>query len=250
MPSSLEIATGLAGEAFPSPPPEVSSLASDHLAGLYRAATSLKLGGGATLYSEGEEARFVYLIDEGIVRVSRSAESGQRQILAFRVAGDVFGFPDCGRYVNTADTATPARVYRISWTRLQQMMLDDPQLQFHLFAKMMREFRQAQSRIVMLGQQNTCQRLATFLLDLMEVSEVFDAKNSILKLPINRFDLADFLGTAPESAARAFAKLEARGLIRRATSRAIKIVDAKGLRLMRRAPRRESRTELLTGERA
>ena len=248
MPASVEIAIGPAGDSVSAALPERSFLGSDPLARLYRAATSLKLTRSATLYSEGQEGLFVYFVEAGIVRVSRSAESGQRQILAFRVAGDVLGFPDRGRYANTADTVTPARVFQISWPRLQQMMLEDPELQFHLFGKMMRDFRRAQSCIVMLGQQNTCQRLATFLLDLMEVDEVFDAKNSLLQLPISRFDLADFLGTAPKSAARAFAKLENRGLVRRATSRMIEIVDAAGLRTMCAAPRREGRTEFLAGE--
>jgi Mn-dependent DtxR family transcriptional regulator len=67
----------------------------------------------------------------------------------------------------------------------------------------------------------------------------------LLNIPINRFDLADFLGTAPETAARAFAKLESRGLVRRTTSRVIRIVDPPGLRVMRRGPRREARIESL-----
>jgi len=234
------------GDAVPAP--FASALAGDQLASIHRVATSLKIDRGTTLFSEGEEARFVYLVDEGIFRVSRSGESGQRQILAFRVPGDVFGFSDRGDYANSADSVTPARVLRIPWSRLQQMMLEDAQLQFHLFEKMMRDFRQAQSRIVMLGQQNTCQRLATFLLDLMNIPDFYDARNSVLKLPINRFDLADFLGTAPESAARAFSKLESRGLVRRATSRSIRIVDPSGLRMVRRGPRREARAESLAAE--
>jgi Mn-dependent DtxR family transcriptional regulator len=46
-----------------------------------------------------------------------------------------------------------------------------------------------------------------------------------LKLPVNRFDIADYLGTAPESAARAFTRLEAEGLVKRVTSRTVDILD-------------------------
>jgi CRP-like cAMP-binding protein len=210
---------------------------------LQRAGTPLKFRRREPLYSEGEKGQFVYLVEDGIIRVSRSGESGQRQVLAFRVSGDVFGFPEREVYVNSAEAVTEARLSRISWPRLQQMMLEDPELHFTLFTKIMRDFRQAQSRIVMLGQQNTCQRLATFLLELMDIPHFYDAKNSLLNIPINRFDLADFLGTAPETAARAFAKLESRGLVRRTTSRVIRIVDPPGLRVMRRGPRRGARIE-------
>ena len=61
----------------------------------------------------------------------------------------------------------------------------------------------------------TCQRLAPFILDLMVVPEFFDEKRSLLKLPVNRFDLADYLGTVTKSSERAFARLESEGLIRR-----------------------------------
>ena len=38
---------------------------------------------GLNVFSEGENANFLYAIDDGIVRIVRHAENGQRQILAF-----------------------------------------------------------------------------------------------------------------------------------------------------------------------
>jgi Mn-dependent DtxR family transcriptional regulator len=64
-----------------------------------------------------------------------------------------------------------------------------------------------------------------------------------LILPVNRFDLADYLGTAPESTARSFAKLEDLGLIRRITARKIEILDKTGLRLLNRTPRRRDSSQ-------
>src|SRR6185369_3088843 len=89
---------------------------------LQRAGTPLKFRRREPLYSEGEKGQFVYLVEDGIIRVSRSGESGQRQVLAFRVSGDVFGFPEREVYVNSAEAVTEARLSRISWPRLQQMM--------------------------------------------------------------------------------------------------------------------------------
>jgi CRP-like cAMP-binding protein len=205
---------------------------------LRRIATVVSCRRGTVIFSEGEEARFIYFMDEGIVRIGRCAESGHRQILAFRVQGDLLGIPDGGRYVNSAETVSAVRVYRFSWLEMQQLMLSEPKLQFNLLMKVTYEFRQAQSRIMSLGQQNTCQRLASFLVDLIRVAEFFDAKRRYLKLPVNRFDLADYLGTVPESAARAFTKLESLGLVRRITARTIEVLDIDGLQSLQRGPRR------------
>jgi len=198
--------------------------------------------GGSHLYTEGEPARFVYFIDEGIVRTSRCAENGHRQILSFRAPGDLFGLPDGGRYVNSAETVCPARLYRLPWQRLQQMLLAEPPLHLIVLEKLSYDFRQAQARIMSLGQQNAYQRLASFILEFIQRPQFYDEKESRLKLPVNRFDLADYIGTAPESAARAFARLESGGLVRRITSRTLEILDIEGLKALQRGRRRSQGT--------
>jgi CRP-like cAMP-binding protein len=217
-------------------------LSRDEQRRLHRIATVLDYRrGGITIYSQGEEARSIYLIDEGIIRVSRCAENGQRQILALRVPGDIFGMPDAGRYANSAETVCAAKVFRCPWQRVHQLMLTEPQFQMTLLTKMANELRQAQRRIMMLGQQNVCQRLASFLLDFIALPEFFDERQSILNLPVNRFDLADYLGTAPESTARAFARLESEDLVRRVNSRLVEILDAEGLQNLQCGRRRALR---------
>ena len=217
-------------------------LSRDEQLRLHRIATVLDYRrGGITIYSQGEEARSIYLIDEGIIRVSRCGENGQRQILALRVPGDIFGMPDAGRYANSAETVCAAKVFRCPWQRVHELMLTEPQFQMTLLTKMANEVRQAQRRIMMLGQQNVCQRLASFLLDFISLPEFFDERQSILNLPVNRFDLADYLGTAPESTARAFARLESEGLVRRVNSRLVEILDAEGLQNLQCGRRRAHR---------
>ncbi|HYK81336.1 MAG TPA: helix-turn-helix domain-containing protein [Micropepsaceae bacterium] len=196
--------------------------------------------GGITIFSEGEDAHFVYAIDEGVVRVSRHAENGQRQILAFMVPGDLFGLPHDGIYVNTVEAVCPARIYRFPWQRLREIMVREPQLQLNMLIRVAYDLRQAQRQIMILGQKNTYQRLAVFLLEFLRYPEFYDSKKSRLNLPINRFDLADYLGIARETAARAFARLEREGLARRLASGSIEILDVNGLRQLQRAGKRRN----------
>jgi len=194
--------------------------------------------GGITIFSEGEDVHFVYAIDEGVVRISRHAANGQRQILAFMVPGDLFGIPDGGVYVNSAEVVCPARIYRFPWQRLKDIMVREPQLQLNLLMKVAYDLRQAQRQIMILGHQNTYQRLASFLLDFLRYPGFYDEKQSRLNLPINRFDVADYLGIARETAARAFARLEREGLARRLASGDIEILNVKGLQQLQLDRRR------------
>jgi CRP-like cAMP-binding protein len=196
--------------------------------------------GGLTIFSEGEDSHFVYAIDEGVVRISRHAENGQRQILAFMVSGDLFGLPDAGIYANTAETVSAVRLYRFPWQQLVRMMLQEPQLQLNLLVRVAYDLRQAQRQIMILGQQSTNQRLAFLLLDFLRHPEFFDERDGRLRLPINRFDLADYLGIARETAVRAIAKLERDGLLRRIDPETIQILDIAGLRALQLGKRRRT----------
>jgi CRP-like cAMP-binding protein len=191
---------------------------------------------GMTIFSSGAEAGFVYVIGEGIIRISRVTANGSRRILAFMLPGDLFGMPDCGIYLNSADSVTPAMLYRFSWPALREAMAKDPQLQLSFLTKLAHDFRQAQRQLMMLGQQSAHQRLALFLLDFMRSSGLFDRETSLLRLPVTRFDLADFLGTTRETTARAFAKLQDLGLIERVNAQAIRIADVKGLQQLQFGP--------------
>jgi CRP-like cAMP-binding protein len=206
---------------------------------LLQGATSLTYPrAGDILFSEGQDANFIYFIVDGIIRTSRCAENGRRQILSFRLPGDILGLSENGRYTNSAETVGLAKVYRIPWQRMQQIMLIEPELLLHLLMKVADDYRQAEQRIMTLGQQNTCQRLISFILELLQLPNFFDERQSLLRLPVNRFDLADYLGTVTKSSERSFAKLESEGFIRRITSRTIEIVDISGLqRLQREQPR-------------
>ena len=215
-------------------PREQKELLQDATAIVYRR-------GGDALFYEGQDASFIYFIREGIIRTSRCAENGGRQILAFRVPGDFLGLSENGRYDHSAETVGPAKVYRIAWRCMQQIMLVDPELQLHLLLKVADDCRHAEQHIVTLGQQNTCQRLISFILDLRQIPDCFDERRSLLRLPVNRNDLADYIGTTTTSAERSFLKLESENLIRRITPRTIEIIDIGGLQRLQCEQRRSHR---------
>jgi CRP-like cAMP-binding protein len=205
---------------------------------IYQIGTSLNFRRGATIFSQGADAHFVYLIDQGIVQLSRFAGNGHRQVLGFQVAGDLIGLADNGYYANLAESVCPVRVCRIPWNQLLRLLLSDPKLQLAVLRKVVHDSLQAQSLIMVLGQQNAYQRLASCLVNLLKVPGFFDEESARLRLPVNRFDLADYLGVASRSAERAFAKLEKQGLVRRITPRIIEILDVGRLERLQLEQRR------------
>lgn len=182
-----------------------------------------------TIFSEGEDGHFVYSVITGAIRVSRFSENGRRQVMAFMLPGDLFGFPEAGRYLNSTETMCPTTLFRVPWQHLREMMLRDPEMQINFLTRIAFDLRLAQRRIMTLGQQNVPQRLVSFLLDLVQHPNFYDQNRRRLSVPFTRSDLGDYLGTAPETVIRAFAKLEKDGLIRRVSPHMIEIPDTGAL---------------------
>lgn len=202
-------------------------------------ATVLEYGrSGSTVFAEGEDAHFVYSVAAGVVRISRHSDGGRRQVLALMLPGDLFGLPDAGIYVNSAEVTCPSTLYRVPWQALRKLLAREPAMQLNLLNKIAFDLREAQRRIMVLGQQNTFQRLASLLLDFAQHPAFFDEAHSQVTLPLSRFDIADYLGTAPETVARGFLRLERGGFVRRVTSRVVQVRDMDGLRRLQTQKRR------------
>jgi CRP/FNR family transcriptional regulator, anaerobic regulatory protein len=199
--------------------------------------------GECDIACQGGNARFVYLIDTGIVRVSRLSPAGRRQVLTFIFSGGIFGLPDGGCYANSAQVIGPATLHQIPWEPFKNLMQEEPDLNSALLTRVAFDFRQAQRRIVVLSQQNASQKLASFLLDLRDYAEFRDKRKGYVRLSLSRSDLGDYLGIAPETLARALARMEEAGILRRKSGRLLHVADMAMLRQIacgpRRAPARE-----------
>lgn len=180
---------------------------------------------GSTIFTEGEEVRFLFVVVQGVVRVTHHLESGDRQILSFMWPGDVCGLAELGRYANSAETLTPAALYRMPLEPLHRALVRHPRLQLHLLAKAAHELRAAQRQIILLGRKGIECRLAAFLLDLCQQFHFFNPQSGELRLPMTRFDIADYLSTKAETVTRAFTRLEEQGVLTRLSPKHLRIVN-------------------------
>src|ERR1051326_5678629 len=75
--------------------PVVNLLTAEQQSRLQRIATLVQIDRSNKLIcAEGARCQFVWLVADGVVRISRCSETGRRQVLAFMMSGDMFGFPE------------------------------------------------------------------------------------------------------------------------------------------------------------
>jgi CRP-like cAMP-binding protein len=178
---------------------------------------------GSEIFSQGDDAAFIYLLADGVVRIYHTLRNGERQILAFHWPGDLFGLADRGKYINSGEIIAASKVYRFQVSKLERFLLNNPNIQDAFLVKAVYDLRNTQRQLVVMGRFNTPRRLAVFLVDCSAHALYFDQTTQTLTLPMSRYDIADYIGTSAETVTRALARLEGEGMLHRVTARVLKL---------------------------
>jgi CRP/FNR family transcriptional regulator len=181
---------------------------------LTRIAMRLRLPARMALYRENAQAKWIFVITQGVVKVFRDLPSGKRRVLAFLFAGDMFGLAEGGRYVNSAQTITPGTLYRLPVDELMEVLRHDAKLEFQVLCKLTHEVREAQQRGMILSRRDAAGRVAMFLRCLQKSAHTPGSHHDTISLPMTRSDIADYLALSLEAVSRACADLERRGILR------------------------------------
>ncbi|TMM51200.1 helix-turn-helix domain-containing protein [Sulfitobacter sabulilitoris] len=173
-------------------------------------ARDLKPGG--YLFREGDEARYIFRVLSGVLRLTRVMENGRRQVIAFGYPGDVIGFPNGAEHHTDCDVLTPARV--VAYRReLLESGAGDAELHDELLTAALREISSMQDHFMMLGRKSASEKLASFLCVLADRVGTPLGPYTQIALPMSRCDIADFLGLTTETISRTITQLRRSGVI-------------------------------------
>jgi len=168
---------------------------------------------GSEIYAQGEKAGTFYQVEFGAVRVYRLLADGRRQISAFHLAGEIFGFEadTTHHFFAEAINATAVRTFRVA---------AGADMSRQLLPLALKGLTRAQEHLLVLGRQNAIERVAAFLVDLAERQDGLRQ----VELPMSRVDIGDYLGLTIETVSRVFTKLKEKGVIRLINLRCVEIV--------------------------
>jgi CRP/FNR family nitrogen fixation transcriptional regulator len=176
---------------------------------------------GSEIYAQGEKAGAFYQIEFGAVRIYRLLADGRRQISAFHLAGETFGFEadTTHHFFAEAISATGVRVFRFA---------AGADMSHQLLPLALKGLTRAQEHLLVLGRQNAIERVAAFLIDMAERQGGLRQ----IELPMSRMDIGDYLGLTIETVSRVFTRLKDKGVIRLLNMRSIEIVKQEVLQTM------------------
>jgi CRP/FNR family nitrogen fixation transcriptional regulator len=189
---------------------------------VFTSSVPMNFGRNAEIFAEGEKAGYVYKLVSGVVRVSQLLPDGRRQISAFHLPGDMFGFEIDDIHHASAEAIVPVKVVAYRW---QSLLSETASSEFvhELLNRTMIGLRQTQDHLLLLGRKNALERLAAFLLEMARRSGCAD--DDTIELAMPRHDIADYLGLTLETVSRMFAELKEQGVIALQSARRVDFVE-------------------------
>jgi CRP/FNR family transcriptional regulator len=168
---------------------------------------------GSPLFWEGDPAKHVFEVVEGVLRIFKILGDGRRAITGFLYPGDLVGVSMRDVHLYNAEAVTPVRVRRFSSIAFQEAINLSPELRPQLFAKLCDEMASAQDQMVLLSRKNAEERICTFLLLLAKRMSHDNNLSMSIEIPMSRLDMADYLGLTIETVSRTITSLIGRGII-------------------------------------
>ena len=214
-------------------PPALRRLDETARGALIPALRPLSLARQETVISEGRSPAGPIFVACGAVRLFTVLMDGRRQITGFRFPGEmlVTAWSETPFDVS-AQTMTASVLLRIAEPALAALRRDHPRLDRKLQDMAARELAQTRDHLVSLGRRNPIERLARFLLTLLEGANGLapDAgETTEIVLPMTRQDIADYLGVETETVSRLITRLKRLGIVALPQQRRIQLCDRASL---------------------
>jgi CRP/FNR family transcriptional regulator len=178
-------------------------------------ASRRKIKRGELLFRNGEKFASLYAIRTGFFKTCVAAEDGRDQVTGFQMAGEVMGLDGIVNDHHTCDAVAleDAEVCVMPFDRIEELSREINSLQRHVHKIMSREIVRENGVMLLLGSMRAEERLAAFLLNLVQRLHARGFSQSELVLRMTREEIGSYLGLKLETVSRTFSKFVDEGIV-------------------------------------
>jgi CRP/FNR family transcriptional regulator len=196
-------------------------------------ATRRKVKRGTRLYTNGDKFTSLYAIRTGFFKTCITTEDGRNQVTGFQMAGEIIGLDGIVREYHTCDAVAleDAEVCVMPFEQIEELSREVVALQRHVHKIMSREIVREHGVMLLLGCMRAEERLAAFLLNLVQRLHARGFSQSELLLRMTREEIGSYLGLKLETVSRTFSKFVEDGIVE-VKQRHVRILNTDGLKLI------------------
>ena len=186
---------------------------------------------GSALFRAGDAFTALYAIRSGFFKTTVTSEDGQTQVIGFQMAGEILGLDGIATDLHTCDAIAleDTEVCTLPFDRIEEIAREVKALQHHVHKIMSREIVRENGVMLLLGNMRAEERLAAFLLNLLQRLNARGFSSSEVILRMTREEIGSYLGLTLETISRTFSKFAEDGMIT-VNQRHIHIQDAGALK--------------------
>lgn len=174
---------------------------------------------GGFFFLQGDEAKYLYVLTSGQVKLMQSNPNGQQVNLRTIYPWQMFGAlgavrADGADYPATAQTLEDSTALAVPSLFLRSMLETRPYLSFDLMTLMTSYIQEMQARYRELATEKVEQRVANALIRLAGQTGMRSEKEAGVELSFSRQDVAEMTGTTLYTVSRLFSEWERKGILK------------------------------------
>lgn len=203
--------------AYPLDDPRTARPASALDDAMDRLGSKMRFGRNEEIYAQGDEVEFLYRLVNGVIRTSRLAADGRRQVGDFYYAGDLFGLEPGPDHQFAAEALTDCEIQMVRRSSVRAFA-GDAELDRAILEATRTELQRVQEHVLLLGRKSARERVAGFLMSLAQ-----GESNEGVDLPMGRQDMADYLGLTIETVSRMLTQLQGDSIVEFPSTRRFRV---------------------------
>ncbi|RZL64593.1 MAG: fumarate/nitrate reduction transcriptional regulator Fnr [Variovorax sp.] len=179
-----------------------------------------------TLFRSGERFTSLYAIRTGVFKTQVTTEDGRDQVTGFQMAGEIIGLDGIVNNRHSCDAVAleDAEVCVMPFDRIEELSREVTALQRHVHRIMSREIVREHGVMLLLGSMRAEERLAAFLLNMVQRLHARGFSATELVLRMTREEIGSYLGLKLETVSRTLSKFVEEGLLE-VNQRHVRILD-------------------------
>lgn len=185
-------------------------------------ATQINLKRGEKVYSQGDQPRGIFFIQDGLIGLLKVGFSGKEHLLRFFRTGQFFGHRTLfsnEEYHGTAIALQPTQIKMIPKEIVHSLFKAHPEMLYEVVIVLAKELRRCEDQHVMILDNQIDARVAQALIYLKDLHPLHNW---------TRQEIANFCASTASTVIKSLAELEAKGLVAQ-NGRMIEILDRDGL---------------------
>ena len=172
---------------------------------------------GDYIFFEGDEDPGIYIVVDGIVKLTKETADGKTVILRLATPGEIFGWLVLGdskpESTYTAQALIDTKVLHISNADFVRLLTKYPAVAVKITCDASKKLLEAYERLKSLAAEKVEGRIASLLLDLAKKIGREENGKIVINAPITRQDIAEMAGTTVETAIRIISRWKKEGIV-------------------------------------